>query len=45
VQAGGGGAVNVVMNITTPDVAGFERSRGQIAAQLSRALGQGQRNR
>jgi phage-related minor tail protein len=46
VQAGGGGrAVSVVMNVTTPDVQGFERSQGQIAAQVSRALARGQRNR
>lgn len=43
--AGGGGTVNVVMNITTPDVQGFQRSRSQIAAQVSRALTAGQRNR
>ncbi len=43
--AGGGQPINVVMNITTPDVEGFRRSRSQIAAQLSRALGQGARNR
>jgi len=43
--AGGGGAATVVMNITTPDVAGFQRSRGQIAAQMSRALSAGQKNR
>lgn len=43
--SGGGGAVNVVMNITTPDVQGFRRSQGQIAAQMSRALGRGNRNR
>ncbi len=42
---GGGGAVNVVMNISTPDSEGFRRSQGQIAAQLSRAIGRGQRNR
>ena len=42
---GGGQAVSVVMNITTPDVSGFQRSQGQIAAQLGRALGRGQRNR
>ncbi len=42
---GGGGAPTVVMNITTPDVAGFQRSRGQIAAQMSRALSAGQKNR
>lgn len=42
---GGGGGPTVVMNITTPDVAGFQRSRGQIAAQMGRALGAGQKNR
>ena len=46
VQAGGGGrSVTVVMNISTPDVQGFQRSRGQIAAQAQRALSRGQRNR
>lgn len=45
VRGGGGGAVNVVMNITTPDVQGFQRSQGQIAAQMGRALGRGNRNR
>lgn len=46
VQAQGGGrAVNVVMNITTPDVQGFQRSQSQIAAQVGRALARGQRNR
>lgn len=45
VRAAGGGSVTVNMNITTPDVRGFERSQGQIAAQLGRALGQGARNR
>nr|WP_170538690.1 phage tail tape measure protein [Ruegeria arenilitoris] len=44
-NSGGGRAVNVVMNITTPDVQGFRRSQGQIAAQMSRALGRGNRNR
>jgi hypothetical protein len=43
--AGGGRAVTVVMNISTPDVQGFQRSQGQIAAQASRALARGQRNR
>ena len=42
---GGGRAVNVVMNISTPDAAGFQRSQSQIAAQVSRALSRGQRNR
>ncbi|MEM5468557.1 phage tail tape measure protein [Celeribacter marinus] len=46
VQASGGGrSVHVTMNITTPDVQGFQRSQSQIAAQLSRAVGRGQRNR
>lgn len=37
--------VQVVMNITTPDAAGFRRSQGQIAAEMGRALQRGQRNR
>ncbi len=41
---GGGRPVNVVMNITTPDVDGFQRSRSQIAAQVSRAMARGRRN-
>lgn len=46
VRSGGGGRpMTVVMNIATPDVAGFERSRAQIAARAARALAQGQRNR
>lgn len=46
VRAGGGGQpVQVVMNIATPDVAGFQRSQSQIAAQMGRALSRGQRNR
>lgn len=43
--AGGGRAVTVVMNIQTPDVQSFQRSQSQIAAQASRALARGQRNR
>ena len=43
--SGGGRPVNITMNISTPDVEGFRRSQGQVAAQLSRALGRGQRNR
>jgi phage-related minor tail protein len=45
VRAGGGGAPNVTINITTPDVAGFNRSQTQIAAEMSRLLSRGQRNR
>lgn len=45
VRGGGGGTTSVVMNITTPDVQGFARSQTQIAARMSRALGQANRNR
>lgn len=46
VAADGGGArpVHVTFNIQTPDVAGFQRSQSQIAAQMSRLMAQGQRN-
>jgi hypothetical protein len=37
--------VQVTMNITTPDVQGFRRSQGQVAAEMGRALTRGQRNR
>ena len=42
--AGGGRAVNVTLNVSTPDVDGFRRSQSQIAAQLGRALARGDRN-
>ncbi len=45
VRGGAGAGVNVVMNITTPDVQGFQRSQSQIAAHMSRALSSGNRNR
>lgn len=45
VRGGGGGGTTLVMNITTPDVQGFQRSQSQIAAQMSRALNSGNRNR
>ncbi len=45
VRGGGGAPVNVVMNIQTPDAESFRRSQAQIAAQMGRALGRGQRNR
>ncbi|THD74649.1 phage tail tape measure protein [Thalassobius vesicularis] len=45
VRMQGQGATTVVMNITTPDVEGFRRSQSQIAAQMGRALGRGQRIR
>lgn len=42
---GGGRPVQIVMNITTPDVQGFARSQSQIAAEMSRLISRGQRNR
>ncbi|MEL6477584.1 MAG: phage tail tape measure protein [Pseudomonadota bacterium] len=39
--AGGGAGGQVIVNISTPDVAGFQRSRGQVAAQLARAVQRG----
>lgn len=46
VRAGGGGtpSVNVTMNVTTPDVESFRRSRSQIAADLGRVIQRGNRN-
>lgn len=45
VRMQGQSATTVVMNISTPDVEGFRRSQSQIAAQMGRALGRGQRIR
>ncbi|MBM2292865.1 phage tail tape measure protein [Sulfitobacter pseudonitzschiae] len=45
VRGGGVSAPTIVMNITTPDVQGFQRSQNQIAAKMGRALGRGNRNR
>ena len=42
--AGGGGAITINMNISTPDATSFRRSQGQIAAGLRRAVLLGQRN-
>lgn len=44
-SAGGGRPVNIVMNVTTPDVQGFARSQSQIAARMARAMARGDRNR
>lgn len=44
VRTQGGGNVTVNMNISTPDAQGFQRSHGQIASRMARALGRGQRN-
>lgn len=43
-SSGGGRPVNVTINVTTPDVAGFSRSQSQIAAQMGRLLARGDRN-
>lgn len=43
--AGAGRPINIIMNIQTPDVQSFQKSQSQIAAQASRALSRGQRNR
>lgn len=45
VAAGGGGGARVTVNIATPDVAGFAKSRSQIAAQVARAVQIGARRR
>lgn len=45
VQAPGGQPVQVTVNVQTPDVEGFRRSQGQIAAQMGRLLSRGARNR
>lgn len=44
-HGGSNGAVTVQMNISTPDAQSFRRSRTQIAAEMSRALSRGARNR
>ncbi len=46
VAAGGGAGrpVNVTFNVSTPDVAGFQRSQSQFAAQMGRLLARGDRN-
>lgn len=45
VRGQGGGSVTVNMSISTPDVQGFQRSQGQIATRMARALSRSQRNR
>ncbi len=42
-MSGGGRPMNVTINVATPDVDGFRRSQGQIAAQVSRAIARGNR--
>lgn len=45
VRSDGGRTSNVTINISTPDVAGFRRSQSQIAAEMSRLMARGARNR
>ena len=42
---GGGRPLAVTINVATPDLEGFRRSEGQIAAELGRMIAHGQRNR
>ena len=44
VRGGAARAVNVTINVTTPDVDGFRRSQSQIAAGVLRAIERGNRN-
>lgn len=44
-SSGGARPVNITVQVSTPDVKGFERSQSQIAAQMARALARGDRNR
>jgi phage-related minor tail protein len=44
VRAAGGRAVNVTINVSTPDAGSFDRSRSQIAARMARVLSRGDRN-
>ena len=46
VQAQGGGrSVQVTMNISTPDLASFRRSKSQVAGEMSRLISLSNRNR
>ncbi|HEY4193851.1 MAG TPA: phage tail tape measure protein [Mesorhizobium sp.] len=42
-SAGGGGAVNVVFNVTAQDAASFRKSEAQITGMLARAVSRGTR--
>ncbi len=44
-SGGSSNPVTVNMNITTPDVYGFQKSQSQIAAMMARAIEPGNRNR
>lgn len=44
VRSGGAGGASITVNIQTPDVEGFRRSQGQVAAGIARAVRRGERN-
>jgi phage-related minor tail protein len=44
VRMSGGRAVNVTVNISTPDAASFRQSQSQVASVITRAVSRGQRN-
>lgn len=44
VRMSGNPAVNVTVNIATPDVASFRQSQTQVASLITRAVSRGQRN-
>ena len=44
IRGGGSGGVNVTVNISTPDIQGFQRAQSQVAAMMARAVSRGQRN-
>lgn len=39
-----GRSVNVTINVSSPDVAGFQRSQGQIATEIGRLIARSERN-
>ena len=42
--SGGSGPVNVVFNVSTPDVSGFRKSEAQVTGMLARAVSRGARS-
>jgi phage-related minor tail protein len=42
VRADGGGAMQITLNVTTPDAESFRRSEAQLATMLARVVGRGQ---
>lgn len=42
--SGAGQAMNITVNISTPDIESFRRSEGEVAASLQRIVSRGNRN-